>query len=376
METLILGWYILVETDSVLALTLFASLQFLGTLIAPMIGVYGDRLGRRAVLCAMRTVYLGLAACLLAFALAGTLTPVHVFVIAFLAGIVRPSDLVMRNALIGDTMPPQHLMGAMGISRTTMDSARIAGALIGAGLFSQFGIAMSYMAVAGFYAVSLVLTFGVSGRPAGLSAMPQAGTSLWRELRQGLHHVRTTPIILAAMWLAFLVNLTIFPITHGILPYVAKEIYLVDENGLAQLVASYAIGALFGSLAMTVFSGLRRPSRFMMVNIWLMFAILFVFGQVEARLPGQIVLLLAGFTQSLSMIALVVTLLAVAGAGHRGLVMGVRMLAVYGLPVGLLGTGFLIDWLGFAPTVSLYSLAGFGISVAIALRWRREIWNA
>ncbi|MBT6911145.1 MAG: arabinose ABC transporter permease, partial [Rhodospirillaceae bacterium] len=39
METLILGWYVLVETDSVLLLTAFGSLQFLGTLIAPMFGV-------------------------------------------------------------------------------------------------------------------------------------------------------------------------------------------------------------------------------------------------------------------------------------------------------------------------------------------------
>ena len=45
METLILGWYVLVETRSVLLLTVFASLQHLGTLIAPMFGVMGDRIG-------------------------------------------------------------------------------------------------------------------------------------------------------------------------------------------------------------------------------------------------------------------------------------------------------------------------------------------
>src|ERR1700741_3452145 len=57
METLILGWYVLVETRSVLLLTLFASLQFMGTLIAPLFGVMGDRVGHRNVLCAMRAVY-------------------------------------------------------------------------------------------------------------------------------------------------------------------------------------------------------------------------------------------------------------------------------------------------------------------------------
>ena len=54
METLILGWYILVETGSVLLLTVFWALQYFGTLLAPMIGMAGDRLGHRPVLCAMR----------------------------------------------------------------------------------------------------------------------------------------------------------------------------------------------------------------------------------------------------------------------------------------------------------------------------------
>ena len=41
METLILGWYVLVETHSVLWLTVFGALQYLGTLVAPLFGVAG-----------------------------------------------------------------------------------------------------------------------------------------------------------------------------------------------------------------------------------------------------------------------------------------------------------------------------------------------
>ena len=36
METLILGWYVLVETDSALMLTLYGALLYGGTLIAPI----------------------------------------------------------------------------------------------------------------------------------------------------------------------------------------------------------------------------------------------------------------------------------------------------------------------------------------------------
>src|SRR6187402_296645 len=57
METLILGWYVLVETKSVFMLTVFASLQYIGTLVSPMFGVMGDRIGNRNVLAMMRVVY-------------------------------------------------------------------------------------------------------------------------------------------------------------------------------------------------------------------------------------------------------------------------------------------------------------------------------
>ena len=41
METLILGWYILVETGSVLLLSLFGALLYVGTLLSPFFGVAG-----------------------------------------------------------------------------------------------------------------------------------------------------------------------------------------------------------------------------------------------------------------------------------------------------------------------------------------------
>jgi hypothetical protein len=58
MEMLVLGWFVLVETGSVLLLTLYGSLLYLGTLVAPMIGVVGDRIGHRVVLLGTRSTYM------------------------------------------------------------------------------------------------------------------------------------------------------------------------------------------------------------------------------------------------------------------------------------------------------------------------------
>jgi MFS family permease len=71
VEALILGWYIMVETGSVLLLTVLASLNYAGTLIAPVFGMIGDRIGHRDLLAAMRFAYAVLAATVMTLALTG-----------------------------------------------------------------------------------------------------------------------------------------------------------------------------------------------------------------------------------------------------------------------------------------------------------------
>jgi MFS family permease len=372
METLILGWYVLVETGSVLLLTAFGSLQFLGTLISPLFGVIADRVGRRLVLCIMRASYVVLALGIMVLALLDSLSPYWVLAIGLLAGLVRPSDLVMRNSLIGDTVPPGWLAKAIGLSRTTMDSARIAGALAGAGLFATLGIGPAYMCVVALYLFSLALTFGVAGPKANAGGGRAAP---WQELKAGLAYIRQTPQVLALMLLAFQVNLTACPISMGLLPYVAKEIYAIDQNGLGHLVAGYAVGALLGSIAMILGGGLRRPGRIMVIGIMVWYLTLAVFAVSETKWSGFWVLLIIGVLQSLAMIAMSVTLLQITPERFRGRIMGVRMLAVYGLPLGLLAAGGLVELTGFATTVWLYALLGILFTGAITWRWRRDIWR-
>ena len=59
----------------------------------------------------------------------------------------------------------------------------------------------------------------------------------------------------------------------------------------------------------------------------------------------------------------------------RGRIMGVRMLAVYGMPLGLLGTGVLVEWYSFAITVWLYAVIGILCTIWVTWRWRRDIWR-
>jgi predicted MFS family arabinose efflux permease len=376
METLILGWYVLVETGSVLLLTVFGALQFLGTLVAPLLGVAGDRIGHRNVLCAMRAVYALLAAAVTALAFAGALRPSFVFVIVALNGMVRPSDIGVRTALVAHTMPPDRLLGALGVSRTTVDSARIAGALVGSGLFVALGMGPAYVVVAGFYAAGALLTLGVAApHTRSIDAATARAPSPWQDLKDGVAYVWATPGVHATMWIALLVNATAYPLSNGLLPHVARNVYGTDETGLGYLAASFATGALFGSIVLILAGGRWRLPQVMIVSSAAWYAVLLMFAHAHGIAGGIACLMLAGFMQSLSVVSLAAILMRAADARFRGRVMGVRMLAVYGLPLGLLGAGALVGRIGFSATATLYAAVGLTLTLVIAVRWRTEIWQ-
>src|SRR6185503_4424992 len=123
--------------------------------------------------------------------------------------------------------------------------------------------------------------------------------SLWRDLREGLSYLWDTPSSLAALWLAFLVNLTAYPMTSGLLPYVARDVYHVDQTGLGYLIASFAFGALLGSIIIGIIGRAIRPARMMVVFAVAWYAMLLVFVNMHDPASGYLTLIFAGLSQSL-----------------------------------------------------------------------------
>jgi MFS family permease len=375
METIVLGWFILVESGSVMMLVVFGSLQYLGSLVSPMFGVAGDRLGYRRMLVLSRALYALLAAAFMLLAWLQALNPMIVLIMAALAGLVRPSDMMMRHALIAQTLPPRHLLGTLGISRITSDSARIAGALAGAGVVAWLGMTWAYALITALYMLSFVLSRGVSGGPAQTAVRDAPRVSPVHDLQLAFGYVWTRPVLMAAMALAFLVNLLAFPFSLGLLPYVAKNIYLTDQTGLGWLGASFAFGGLVGSVVLSSHRFAFRAAQTMVLAgaVWFAVDVLFAFSTHLG--VGMALLCLAGLAQSLSMTPLAAVMLRATEPAYRGRVMGMRMLAIWGLPLGLLLSGPLIGRWGYVATASMYSALGLLLTGAMAVYWRAHIWD-
>jgi len=371
METLILGWYILVATDSPFLVGLLAALRFSGTITAPVIGVIADRMNRKVMLISLRIGTVLTAMVLLILAVSGLIQPWHVFIVAGFSGLLRPADNVLRQSLIADTVPRSLLMNASGFARTTQDSARIVGALLGATLLSRLGLGWALTAVSLFYGFSVF--FGLGIRSVRSSAHIKKHMNPLADMKQGAKYIMDSSALQPIMFLAFLVNATAFPFTNGLLPVVARDVYGHDENGLAVMIATFAGGALVGSLLMAAVVKFSHPERFMMLAMIIWHLLLILFAQTQSNTWGLPLLALIGASVSFCMITMSVVLLTFTKFEMRGRVMGVRMLAVYALPMGMVLGGWLIEQYGVSVTITGYAVAGL-VAIALSLfKWPRLI---
>jgi hypothetical protein len=230
----------------------------------------------------------------------------------------------------------------------------------------------AYAVVTTIYVAAFALSLGVAGAPPGGQRAPAHPLA---DLKEGFSYVWRKPDLLGAFAMAFLVNLLAYPVFLGLLPYVAKDVYAIGQSGLGYLAGAFWTGALAGSLSVGSSRFQLRAARAMLWSGALWFAALLVFGQTTTLAVGVPLLFATGFVQSFCLTPLAAVMLRSSDESMRGRVMGVRMLGIWGLPLGLLAAGPLIAAIGYAATTFVYAGLGLAATLAIGYRWRHALWH-
>lgn len=92
------------------------------------------------------------------------------------------------------------------------------------------------------------------------------------------------------------------------MPYIARDVFMLDQRGLGWLVASFA-GGLAASVAMGAVGGRLRPGRTMLLACVAWYLCLFGFAATRQPALAMVLLAAAGACQSTSMLALSMLLL-------------------------------------------------------------------
>ena len=152
-----------------------------------------------------------------------------------------------------------------------------------------------------------------------------------RNVQQGISYVRSEKIIMGLLVIAFIVNLTAFPMNNTLLAVVAKDIMNTGATSLGWLMGAYSFGSLLGSLTIGSISGMGSAGRVMAVGSVLWHVGILVMAYMKWFYPALPVLVLVGMAQSFAMVTMAMMILKYTSTEMRGRVLGLRQLAVYGL---------------------------------------------
>lgn len=242
-------WLVLTELTegSSAALGIVTALQFLAIpILAPYAGAVVDRMPKRRVLFATQ-VLLGVTAfALWGVVAAGVVELWHVYLFAFLQGVITAFDNPARQSFVSEIVPAQLLPNAVGLNSTSFNGARLIGPGSAGLLIAAFGVGPTLL----INAVSFVFMLAavVALRPAELH--PSRRVKARGATRDGLRYLAGRPDLIILMVIVF--SLGTFGMNFQIYnALMATEVFGKGAEEYGLLGTVMAVGTLGAALAAT-----------------------------------------------------------------------------------------------------------------------------
>lgn len=268
MQSVAIHWHVYLLTRSPLALGFVGLARVIPIIVFSLWGgVLADRLDRRKLMIVTQSAMAAIAALLALATFTGRETVWLLYALTACSAGAGAFDAPARQALIPRLVPDEDLPGALSINFSVFQAGMIAGPALAGWLIAGHalapgaasaaapaatttgGLAWIYLVNAvSFIAVIYALaTMKTSGAPTAREAARQHAVA---ELREGLRFVFRTPLIVWTMAVDFFA--TFFAGAMSLLPIFADQVLHVGATGYGFMVSAPAIGALVGSVVLSL----------------------------------------------------------------------------------------------------------------------------
>src|SRR5262249_16876390 len=361
-------WLIYQLTDSVVQLGLVRGIQLVPTLLtSPFAGTAADRYSRKALLLvsqAMQGVSFAVLALLI---LSKHVEPWHVYVVAVVAGMMQAVQQPARSAIVTDTVPPEFLTNAIGLTALIFNMARLVGPALA-------GAIIAMADTGGAFAVQAACMFMATAWTSRLPTMPVPDDAALKARRESFvhgivegwkfswHHRTVRACILCTT----IVCTLMLPFTT-LLPGFARDLLGVGAEGQGLPLAAMGFGAR-ASAATIALAGHRLTRGRVMIDASIVYGLTLV---VFAASPWYSLSIIAMAVAGLCHVhanALVHTVVqAHSPPAYRGRTMALFNMSQMLSTAGSMLIGLLAVPLGSRGAVAVMGLAGaFGI---VVLAW-------
>ncbi len=359
MQVVAINWHVYLLTKSPLAL------GFVGlTRVVPIVafslwgGVVADRHDRRRVMIATQLAMTAVALALWGTTLTNRETLWLLYALNALSASAVAFDGPSRQALIPRLVPAVDLPGALSLNLSVFQASLIGGPALAGLLIAHAGegtrgLSLIYLLnAASFLAVIYALaTMHTSGAPTSESGQTEG----WSALHEGLRFVFTTPLMVWTMGLDFLA--TFFSGATSLLPIFADQVLKVGARGYGILAAAPAVGALAGSLFLSLRPLPARQGRIFLWSVAAYGATTIVFGLSRSFWLTLAALGAVGLSDAISTVIRQTLRQFITPDRLRGRMTSVNMIFFMGGPqLGELEAGFV---------ASLFASAVLGVTVSV-----------
>ena len=354
MQAVAQGWLVLLLTNSAFWLGLdafFATAPgFIFTLLG---GVFADLIDRRRLLLVTQVIAgvaaLGLAVLVYTQLVNQWMVLGFSFITGCCMALASPSFLAMTYDLVGR----EDLANAIAMNSTQFQLSRVVGPAFAGLAFEVFGLAgcffangLSFVAVV---AALLVVRPAIQSVPKHSVRDPRA---LWHDLVEGFHYVRSRPRVSSLLLLSAVNSLFGAPY-FTLVPIYARDIFKLEETGLALMMGAAGIGAFMGALLVAYLGDFRRKGWFVIGGA-IAFGLFIINFAISSQLWLSLVFLVGLGFSIVICVALINTLLQKLVTDRmRGRVMSMFMLSFIGaLPIGNIAAGAFSREFGPQPTLA------------------------
>jgi MFS family permease len=317
-------WLVFSLTDSALILGLLGATRGVAMVL---FGIYGgalaDRIDRRTLLIGTSGVTMVVNIALAATAVAGVIELWLALILIFIASATASIDAPVRQALIPDLVPAEHVPNAVALTMAAqMGTFALTPALAGF-VIDALGPGGAYAVSVGGNVIVIValMLLHFRGTPAG-----SRGRSMLSNVVEGVRYVRSDPTVLRVILIMLTMGAFGVAIFNGLIAKWATEILDLEPGQYGLLASTWGVGSLIASYVLASTNLLDHKGRVFIVSSLAFGVSLMLFGFTRSLPVAGLAYVLNGMAMASSGVASIAIVQGIVPNEVRG-----RVMSLYGL---------------------------------------------
>ena len=343
MQTIALGWLILVLTNSPFLLGLNGFLSQAPILIFALPGgAIADRLNRRKLMLLTQTSMMLLALLLAIFTSVGHVKIGEILAISLLTGIASALNYPAYQALIPDLVGRDDLLNAIALNSAQFNMSRAIGPMLAGLTLGTLGAAACfYLNTLSFLALIIALLM------ISIPPLPkQQGPGFWSSMLDGFRYVNQHRLLIILLTVPAFMSLLGLPFIV-LMPVFARNLLQVGASGLGTLMAGAGLGAVIAALVIAARGTPERRGAYILSCGSIFSLALILFARAHTFWWAFFLLVIMGGMMVGTLTLTNTTLQMTTPPQLRGRIMGIFYMAMTGLlPIGSLQAGAVAEVLG------------------------------